>query len=290
MVMNMDMGIVMKTENPYVELARFISENAEKALPLEGLARRVGASPAHVQKTFKAQFGLSPKAYQDMARQKKLKAALKEADGQRGGVAGAIFEAGFGSTSRVYGQPGRQMGMSLGSYRKGGQGEDIHYAVRATALGALLMAATPKGVCAVLLADDAAQAMDELRKEFPRATLRASESGRALDDWMALVELFIDHAGPRPDLPLDLRGTVFQQKVWRLLTTLGDNERLTYSELAARIGAPKAVRAAASACAANRIALLVPCHKVLRADGGLGGYRWGEARKARLLEAETVVA
>jgi AraC family transcriptional regulator, regulatory protein of adaptative response / methylated-DNA-[protein]-cysteine methyltransferase len=281
MVMSTD----VKTDNPYVELARFISDNAEKTLTLEVLARRVGASPAHVQKAFKAQFGLSPKAYQDMERQKKLKTALKDTGDQRGGVAGAIFEAGFGSTSRVYGQPNRQMGMSLGSYRKGGQGEQIHYAVRRTSLGALLMAATDKGVCAVLLADDANAAFDELRGEFPQATLIPSEAGQALEDWMRLVELFIDHAGPRPDLPLDLRGTVFQQKVWRLLTTLGENERLTYSELAMRIGAPKAVRAAASACAANRIALLVPCHKVLRADGGLGGYRWGTERKEKLLRA-----
>ncbi|MCY4629060.1 MAG: methylated-DNA--[protein]-cysteine S-methyltransferase, partial [Acidobacteria bacterium] len=233
---------------------------------------------------FKAEFGVSPRAYQDAVRMKRFRASLKEGDR----VTGAIFSAGYGSLSRVYGERTRNLGMTPQAYRAGGAGETISYASRDTALGALLLAATGRGVCFVQFGEDLEALRKQLGREFPKAALVASNAQDApeLDAWTAALDAHLASGAPRPELPLDLRGTAFQMRVWRFLVSVREGEVISYGELAARIEQPGAARAVASACAANRVAVLVPCHRVLRGDGNLGGYRWGLERKRALLDAE----
>lgn len=267
-----------------VAVARYIETHAEERLTLAHLAQHVGLSASRLQRVFKHAFGVSPKVFQDQVRLTGFKGALK----QGSGVAEAIFEAGFGSTSRVYGEAARNIGMTPAAYRSGGANESIAYAHRKTALGSLLMAATDRGVCFAQFGDSASALIDQLRDEFPKASLAASsaQDSPMLDDWINALDEHVSREMPRPDLPLDLRGTAFQVKVWRFLVSLSDGEVVSYGELAKGIEQPSAVRAAASACGANRIAVLVPCHRVLRGDGSIGGYRWGVERKRALLDAE----
>jgi AraC family transcriptional regulator of adaptative response/methylated-DNA-[protein]-cysteine methyltransferase len=265
-------------------LAQYIEKHAGETLSLASLAKQVHLSPAHLQRRFKAVLGVSPKAYQDAARLKRLKSSLKS--GQS--VLDSITDAGFQSTSRVYGATSRNLGMTPSTYRAGGAGETIAYACRDTALGPLLMAATDRGVCFAQFGKTESALAKQLRAEFPNAVLVKSNMADSpeLDAWIQAFEAHIGGTAPRPDLPLDLRGTAFQIRVWRFLLQVPEGDVISYGELATDIGAPKAVRAAASACAANRIAVLVPCHRVLRGDGGLGGYRWGLERKRVLLDRE----
>lgn len=267
-----------------IEVARHIEAHADDRLTLGSLAKYSGLSPSRLQRSFKAAFGVSPKVYQDAQRLKKFKSALKGGDE----ITSAIFGAGFGSTSRVYGEAARNLGMTPKSYRSGGAGESIDYACRETVLGPMMMAATDRGVCFVQFGKDEVELLKQLRREFPRADLKPSSARQAgeLDDWMKALDAHLNRKGPRPDLPVDLRGTAFQVKVWRFLLTLSEGEVISYGELADSVHQPKAARAAASACAKNRIAVLIPCHRVLRGDGNLGGYRWGIARKRALLDAE----
>jgi len=267
-----------------VETARFIQENAARRLPLAELAERMDLGPSSFQRLFKETFGVSPKAYQDAARLARFKSSLRAGEG----VAEAVFEAGFGSTSRVYGEAARSLGMTPSVYRAGGAGETIFHACRQTALGSLLLAATPRGVCFAQLGEDAPPLLERLRAEFPAAELVASraQASPELDRWIEALDAHLSQGAPRPDLPLDLRGTAFQIRVWRYLLEIPEGDVQSYGEVAAGVGRPKAVRAAASACAANRIAVLVPCHRVLRGDGQLGGYRWGLARKRALIDLE----
>ncbi len=266
------------------DLAAYIRAHADEPLPLSRLAEAAGLSPYHLQRSFKAVIGVSPKAFQAAERLKGFKARLRAGDS----VLGATFDTGYGSTSRIYEQVDGGLGMTPSAYRSGGAGETIAWAVRDTALGPLMMAATGRGVCFVQFGDSAEALLAQLTVEFPKASLTpAGEAAREpLDAWMAALDDHLSRAGPRPDLPLDLRGTAFQVAVWRFLLSLKPGEVVSYGEVAAGVGAPKAVRAAASACARNRLAVLIPCHRVLRADGGLGGYRWGLARKRALLDAE----
>jgi AraC family transcriptional regulator of adaptative response/methylated-DNA-[protein]-cysteine methyltransferase len=265
-------------------IARYIDANAGEPMPLAHLAKQAHLSPAHLQRRFKAVIGVSPKAYQDAARLKRLKGGLRSGRS----VLEAIGDAGFQSTSRVYGATTRNLGMTPSVYRAGGEGEVIAYACRDSALGRVLMAATDRGVCFAQFGEDEAALIAQLKNEFPRAAVAASSMTNSpeLDTWIRAFEAHIDGGAPRPDLPLDLKGTAFQIRVWRFLLQVPGGEVLSYGELAAGIDAPKAVRAAASACAANRVAVLVPCHRVLCGDGGLGGYRWGLERKRALLDHE----
>jgi len=267
-----------------VEVARHIEANAETRQTPAALAARAGMSEGRFRKLFKATFGVSPKAYQDAARLERLKGSLKRGDD----VAGAIFGAGFGSTSRVYGEAARNMGMTPAAYRSGGKGEDIFYAYRKSAMGPLMMAATARGVCFAQFGENRRALLEQLRQEFPGAAISPSPATNApaLDDWIEALDRHLANQAPRPDLPLDLRGTAFQLKVWRFLLGVREGDVVSYSEVANGIGAPKAVRAAASACGANRIGVLVPCHRVLRGDGAIGGYRWGVERKRTLLDIE----
>jgi AraC family transcriptional regulator of adaptative response/methylated-DNA-[protein]-cysteine methyltransferase len=266
------------------ELARYIEKHADQPLSLKTLAKQAQLSPAYLQRVFKGALGVSPKAYQDAARLRLLKGALKAGKT----VLDSINEAGFQSTSRIYGHATRTLGMTPSTYRSGGAGETIAYAFRNTALGPLLMAATERGVCFAQFGKSEQSLIEQLKGEFPKAMVRESDATQspALDAWIAALEAHIDGSAPRPDVPLDLRGTAFQIRVWRFLLNVPEGDLLSYTEVASGIGAPKSVRGAASACAANRIAILVPCHRVLRSDGGLGGYRWGLERKRVLIDHE----
>ena len=268
----------------YVELARYIAANADEALSLQALADRVHLSPSRLQRVFKSVFGVSPKKFQQAARSERFKQLLRAGTD----ITEAIFEAGYGSTSRVYGQTMHNIGMTPKTYRAGGEGETLNWVCRDTALGPILMAATGRGVCFAQFGDSREALLAQLRAEFPRAELRdyQDDSSGQLEQWIDALNAYMLNQQPRPELPLDLRGTAFQIKVWEFLLSLGDGEVISYGELARAIDKPRAVRAAASACAANRIAVLVPCHRILRGDGGLGGYRWGLERKRALLDAE----
>jgi AraC family transcriptional regulator, regulatory protein of adaptative response / methylated-DNA-[protein]-cysteine methyltransferase len=265
-----------------LELARYIDANADQRLSLAELAARIEASPTQLQKRFKALFGVSPKAYQDAARLTLMKQALRRGEP----VTDAIFSAGFGSTSRAY-APARELGMVPKRYAQGGACESISHASVLTPLGWLMMAATDRGVCFVQFGESGDELLQNLRAEFPRAELAEASPSAELHDWLHALLAHLQRSGPSPKLPLDLRGTAFQIAVWRFLMGLERGATVSYSELATAVGRPKAVRAAASACARNRIAVLVPCHRVLRADGGMGGYRWGVERKVHLLAAES---
>ena len=267
-----------------IGIARYIEAHADERLTLAQLASKAELSPSRFQKVFKATFGVSPKSYQDAARLELLKDALKDGDD----VAGAIFGAGFGSTSRVYGEAARSMGMTPAAYRAGGKGERIFFAYRDSAMGPLLMAATARGVCFAQFGDDKDALLEQLASEFPGAEIEASpaQDAPALDQWIEALDRHLKDDAPRPDLPLDLRGTAFQLKVWRFLLSVGEGDVVSYGELARGIGKPKAVRAAASACGANKVGVLVPCHRVLRGNGEIGGYRWGVERKRTLLDLE----
>jgi AraC family transcriptional regulator, regulatory protein of adaptative response / methylated-DNA-[protein]-cysteine methyltransferase len=213
-----------------------------------------------------------------------LKSSLKSGKS----VLASIGDAGFQSTSRIYGHATRNLGMAPSVYRAGGLGETIAYAFRNTALGPLLMAATMRGVCFAQFGHSESALLAQLKAEFPRAQVVASTMTQSseLNAWIEALEAHIASSAPRPDVPLDLRGTAFQIQVWKFLLGVPAGSAVSYSEVAQGIGAPKAFRAAASACAANRIAVLIPCHRVLRGNGDLGGYRWGLERKRALLDHE----
>ena len=267
-----------------IEIAGHIEMHFDEKLTLGRLADKAGLSASRLQRVFKAAFGISPGAYQDAVRMRRFKAGLKAGEE----VTDAIYAAGYGSLSRVYGEKTRNIGMTPSAYRRGGQGEVIHWACRETALGPVMMAATDVGVCFVQFGENQENLLKQLTREFPCATLLPSRSSQSaeLDLWVRSLDAHISHNQPRPDLPLDMRGTAFQAQVWRFLLSIPEGEVISYTELAQGIGKPRAARAAATACAANRIAVLVPCHRVLRGDGGLGGYRWGMERKRALLDTE----
>ncbi|CAM2007648.1 bifunctional DNA-binding transcriptional regulator/O6-methylguanine-DNA methyltransferase Ada [Acanthopleuribacter pedis] len=277
-------GQTGEKDKTLIAVADYLSEHAADTLTLQALAARFGLSPYHLQRRFKAAFGVSPKAFQTAKRFEQLKQALRAGDH----VTGAIFEAGFGSTSRVYETVDRQLGMTPSTYRAGGASLQIHYAIRDTHFGLLLMAATERGVCLVHFGETEAALTETLSREFPQAALQvsAARESRQLDQWITALEHHLRGNKPLPHIPLHLSGTAFQLSVWRFLTTLERGQTATYKEVAGAIGKTKAHRAVANACGANRIALLIPCHRVLRGDGGVGGYRWGTDRKQQLLACE----
>ena len=258
----------------------FIDQHADEPLPLARLAREAGASPAHLQRTFSRIMGLSPKQYQEQRRVGALKSALRE--GRT--VSSATYEAGFTSGRRVYETADAALGMTPGAYRRRGTGVSIHYTAVPTTLGLLLVAVTERGVCSVSLGDDEASLVDALRAEYP-----AAELVRATDANDRLVDSVVAHVEGRAEaseLPLDVRATAFQWQVWRALQRIPEGATRSYQAIATELGRPTAARAVARACASNRVAVLIPCHRVVRGDGALGGYRWGVARKAALLARE----
>lgn len=256
-------------------------EAADARVPLEELARAAGMSSFHFHKVFKAETGLTPRAYAAAARAKRLRAELGS---KRRTVTGAIYGAGFGSSSRFYEASDRTLGMRARDYQAGGEGTVIRFAVGQCALGAVLVAQSPRGVCAIALGDDPDRLVRELHDQFPKAELVGGDA--TFERLVAEVVGFVEAPELGLKLPLDVRGTAFQERVWRALAEIPAGVTMSYAELAARIGAPSAVRAVAHACAKNRIAVAIPCHRVVRRDGALAGYRWGVARKRALLERE----
>jgi AraC family transcriptional regulator of adaptative response/methylated-DNA-[protein]-cysteine methyltransferase len=255
-------------------------EAADDAPDLAALAATAGMSAFHFHRVFKAVTGLTPKGYADAHRARKVRAAL---DGGRD-VTTALYDAGFNSNSRFYAAADGVLGMKPGSYRAGGSGATVRFAVGECSLGSILVAAGERGVCAILLGDDPETLVRDLQDRFPRAHLVGGD--RDFEQVVATVVGFVEAPALGLALPLDVRGTAFQGRVWQALRDVPAGSTTTYTEIAARIGAPKAVRAVAGACAANRLAVAIPCHRVVRRDGDVAGYRWGVARKRALLARE----
>lgn len=266
-----------------LERARKLLEGDD--LSLAELAGAVGLSASHLQRRFRAQFGLSPAEYSAQRKLELLKAALREGDD----ISGALYDAGYGSPSRVYEGGAVKLGMTPARYRAGGAGEAIRWSVIDTALGRALVAATERGICmvdVVATSGGDAELEAKLRAEFPNANLERVDAGR--DEFLApRVRAVADAlAGKRTQVPVDLLGTAFQKRVWDALMKIPAGQTRSYAEVAAELGEPRATRAVANACAHNRIAVIVPCHRVIRGDGSLGGYRWGLPLKDRLLQRE----
>ncbi len=266
------------------KLCRYIEANGSEPLTLEHLGGQAHMSPDHLQRRFKDVIGVTPKQYADACRLRALKQDLRTGNS----VTNAVFAAGFGSTSRVYERAASHLGMTPGQYRAGGRNLEISWANAATPVGHLLMAATDRGLCFVELGDELEAMRAHLTEEFPEATVSEMSGGGSEPFWQWMTALCdtLKASGNSPDLPVDIRGTAFQVQVWDYLRQIPRGELRTYKEVAEAIGRPKAVRAVASACGANRVALAIPCHRVIRGDGGLGGYRWGIERKRRLLAIE----
>ncbi len=260
--------------DPAVALVR------EACRAIAGGARPRGDS-RRLARAFKRVLGITPRAYAEARRVSRFKQELKR--GKR--VSPALYEAGYSSTSRVYEHAHEQLGMTPATYARGGAGIGIAYATVPTSLGSLLVAATERGVCRVALGEDAAALDVELIAEFPAARVVPDESGK-LHGWVAAILAYLDGSEPDLDLPLDIRATAFQRRVWQELQKIPFGETRTYAEVAQAIGQPRATRAVARACATNPAALVIPCHRVVREDGDLGGYRWGVERKRSLLERE----
>lgn len=256
-------------------------EGATELPSLAELATQAGLSTFHFHRLFKAATGLTPKQYADAHRAGRVRDALSRADAK---VTDAIFDAGFNATGRFYEQAGAVLGMTPRQYRAGGVDARIAFAIAQTSLGALLVARSARGVCAISLGDDPDALLRELQDRFPRAELVGGDAG--FERLLAQVVGLIAQPGIGHDLPLDVRGTAFQQRVWQALRRIPPGQTASYADIAARIGSPKAVRAVAQACASNTLAVAIPCHRVVRSDGALSGYRWGVARKRALLERE----
>jgi len=270
-----------------------MKETGESRLSLDALGVAVGASPHHLQRTFKRIMGITPREYADARRLGDLKARLKEGKD----VTTALYDAGYGSSSRLYERSSTQLGMTPGTYRRGGQGMSIHYTIVDCPLGRLLVAATERGVSAVSLGDADAPLEQALREEYPHAAIERERAGvngpegkkqsTGLVRAVSAIVAHLEGSHPRLDLPVDLLATAFQRRVWQELRDIPYGSTRTYREVAGAIGRPKAVRAVARACATNPACIVIPCHRVVRTDGGLGGYRWGIGRKRELIEKES---
>jgi len=267
--------------SPVEKIRTYLEAHFDRPVPLAVLGRLVGLSPFTVQRIFKQGLGVSPLQYQRALRAGSLRRALKQGEN----VTDAIYDAGFGSSSRAY--EGAQLGMTPARFASGGQGEQIGYTTAQSSFGWLVVGATARGLCWLALAATSAEAETSLREEFPLATLSADPSLSMLVD-AAVAHVKTGEGESGSDLALDLRGTAFQLRVWRALRAIPRGQTVSYSGLASQLGNPKATRAVARACATNRVALVVPCHRVVGSSGSLTGYRWGVERKRQLLAAEGV--
>lgn len=256
-------------------------EAADTPPTLDALAQDAGLSPYHFHRLFKSVTGLTPKGYADAHRARKLRAQL----GRGSTVTEAIYDAGFNASSRFYEASDNVLGMTASRYRAGGAQTTIRFAVGECSLGSILVAQSDRGICAILMGDDPDALVRDLQDTFPKAELIGGDTG--FEDLVAKVVGFVEAPSIGLDLPLDVRGTAFQERVWQALREVPPGSTTSYTEIAARIGAPKAVRAVAQACAANHIAVAIPCHRVIRRDGNTSGYRWGVERKLALLERES---
>ena len=257
-----------------------VLDAGDEAPGVAGLAAGAGLSVSHFHRLFKAHTGLTPKAYAAAARAERLRKVLPG----RVSVTDAFYEAGFGSSGRFYEASRAMLGMAPRRYRRGGAGETIRFAVGQCSLGAILTASSEQGVCAILMGDDPEPLVVDLQNRFPAARLIGAD--RDYERTVAVVIGMVEQPGTGAALPLDVRGTVFQRRVWEALSAIPPGATATYAEIARMIGSPAAVRAVAGACAANALAVAIPCHRVVRSDGSLSGYRWGVERKRELLQRE----
>jgi AraC family transcriptional regulator, regulatory protein of adaptative response / methylated-DNA-[protein]-cysteine methyltransferase len=255
-------------------------DGSEESLSLDQLAKYAGMSVFHLHRTFKAITGLTPSGYAAAHRSNRVRRTLNKTRS----VTDAIYDAGFNSSSRFYESSNEVLGMTPTNFRDGGANTAIHFAIGECSLGSILVAKSERGVCAVLIGDDPLQLMRDLQDQFPKANLIGGESG--YEDMVAKVVGLIEKPGVGLDLPLDIRGTAFQQRVWKALQQIPVGSTASYADIAKSIGMPKAVRAVAHACGANSLAVAIPCHRVIRNDGALSGYRWGVERKQALLDRE----
>ena len=272
-----------------VRAAVAILDSAQgEPMPLAELARRAGVSPFHLQRRFKQVVGMSPREYQVALRLRSLKSVLRE--GRQ--VTAAIYEAGFGSGSRVYERAGTHLGMTPGEYRQGGRGVEISFAVTDTELGYLMVGATDRGLCFVQFGESHSGLHEQLKREYPQARIAPLPPPYppVFEQWMEGLTHHLAGDAPAAALPVDVRGTAFQWRVWRYLQSIPAGEVQSYAEVAAGLGAPQSTRAVARACAANHVAMVIPCHRVIRGDGSLGGYKWGLDRKRALLGRERAAA
>jgi AraC family transcriptional regulator of adaptative response/methylated-DNA-[protein]-cysteine methyltransferase len=264
-----------------VERARqFIDQRPDTLITLQALAHEVNMSAFHLQRTFKRLLGVSPREYQDSLRVTRFKSRLRGGDT----VSRATYEAGFSSSSRVYERSDRTLGMTPAAYRRGGAGMRIVYTIVESPFGKLLIGATDRGVCSVALGDSDEHLVQALSTDFPRAEIERGDDVHR--DWVAETVQHIGDGNSGLNVPLDLRGSAFQQQVWALLRNIPPGRTRSYGDIAMELGSPRATRAVARACASNRLAILIPCHRVVRSDGTLGGYKWGVDRKRTLLDRE----
>ena len=261
-----------------------IAANADRPLSLKEIAAAAAMSPFHFQRSFKAAIGLTPKEFHEAERVRRLKSGLKSG----GSVTEAIYDAGFGSSSRVYERADTRLGMTPLQYREGGRGVSISHASAKTPLGLLMIGATDRGICFIQFGESEEMLLRQLVAEYPEATHASMPAAQAatFDAWMRALGEYLDGGRASLDLPLDVRGTAFQMRVWRYLQSIPYGEVQSYGEVARGIGQPSAIRAVARACAMNTIALAIPCHRVIRGNGELGGYRWGLSRKRTLIDRE----
>ncbi len=259
-----------------------LDEGAGDVITLQALGDAIGISPYHLQRVFKRVMGVTPRQYTAALRLERLKTSLREGDN----VTEAMYDAGYGSANHLYGNAGTQMGMTPGAYRQGGSGMDVRYTIAKSALGKVLVAATERGLCAVQLGDSDEALAASLRAEYPAAHIERDDAKMA--KWAQPILCQIDERKPYLDssLPLDIHGTPFQESVWSVIRGIPYGSTRSYSQVAEAVGNPKAVRAVAQACGANHVALVIPCHRVVREDGSLGGYKWGVERKQALLTRE----
>ena len=261
-------------------VCRLIEEAEGRVARLADLARACDASPTHLQRTFRRVMGISPRAYAEAVRLRRLKTQLRQGDN----VTTALYEAGYGSTSRLYERSNHQLGMTPATYRRGGRGMEIGYTIAPSSLGRLLVAGTPRGISAVYLGDADERLEAELRREYPEAKI--AKNSAAVSGWVKELVRHLSGKQPKLYLPLDVAATAFQRRVWEHLQDIPYGTTRTYSEISRALGRPSATRAVARACATNPVSIVIPCHRVVRRDGSLAGYRWGLERKQALLERE----
>jgi AraC family transcriptional regulator of adaptative response/methylated-DNA-[protein]-cysteine methyltransferase len=257
-----------------------IEGSADGAVSLRSLAERTGLSASHLQRTFRQAMGITPRQYADTLRVARLKSELRKGKD----VTTALHEVSYGSASRLYEKSDAQLGMTPATYRRGGRGMNITYTIAPCSLGRVLVAATERGISAVYLGDRDSDLVATLRKEYPHAKIRCTSGEHSR--WVRAIVKHLAGSNPQLDLPTDVVATAFQRRVWEALRSIPFGTTRTYSEVARSIGQPSAVRAVAHACATNPASIVVPCHRVVRTDGTLGGYRWGLGRKKLLLERE----
>lgn len=266
------------------KICRYLEGHLDEAVTLAGLGRQLHLSPFHLQRTFKAATGITPRAYADFCRLASFKGGLREGRS----VTTALYDAGYGSSSRLYERAASQLGMTPSAYRRGGAGLKIRYDILDTPAGMLLVGATSKGVCAIQFGGSAKKLEESVREEFPAADLQRDPE--FLSPWASQLREHLEGRLQKLDVPLDIQATAFQRRVWEYLQSIPYGSTQSYGEIARRIKKPRAARAVARACASNPVAVVIPCHRVVRGDGATGGYRWGEDRKQKLLQMEKAIA